>query len=78
MVGMTRRQGRSLGGRRVHEATSKSHWKILTIIGAMSLKGTIASMTIVEETDTGMSRKRWPDEVLSTSALKLSVLLPCE
>jgi len=38
MVGMTRRRARCLGGRRVHEATPESHWRILTVIGAMSLK----------------------------------------
>jgi hypothetical protein len=31
MVGMTRRRGRCLGGRRIHEATPESHWKILTV-----------------------------------------------
>ena len=52
MVGMTRRRARCMGGLRVHEATSESHWKILTIIGAMSLKGMIATMTIEAATDT--------------------------
>lgn len=52
MVGMTRRRGRCLGGGRVHEATPESHWKILTILSAMSLKGMIATMTIEAATDT--------------------------
>jgi transposase len=52
MVGMTRRRGRCLGGRRIHEATPESHWRILTVIGAMSLKGMIATMTIEAATDT--------------------------
>jgi transposase len=52
MVGMTRHRGRCLGGRRIHEATPESHWKILTVIGAMSLKGMIAAMTIEAATDT--------------------------
>jgi transposase len=49
---MTRRRGRCLGGRRIHEATPDSHWKVLTILSAMSLKGMIATMTIEAATDT--------------------------
>ena len=49
---MTRLYARSLGGRRIHEATPGGHWKILTILGAMSLRGMIATMTIEEVTDT--------------------------
>jgi len=49
---MTRRCGRCLGGGRIHEATPESHWRILTVIGAMSLKGMIATMTIEAATDT--------------------------
>jgi len=49
---MTRLYARSLGGRRIHEATPGGHWKILTILGAMSLRGMIATMTIEEATDT--------------------------
>jgi transposase len=52
VVGMTQRRGRCLGGRRIHEATPESHWRILTVIGAMSLKGMIATMTIEAATDT--------------------------
>ena len=63
MVGMTRRRGRSLGGRRVHEATTESHWRILTILGAMSLKGMIATMTIEAATDTDIFLA-YLDEVL--------------
>ena len=48
---MTRLYGRSLGGRRIHEATPGGHWKILTILGAMSLRGMVATMTIEEATD---------------------------
>ncbi len=40
------------GGRRIHEATPGSHWKIMTILGAMSTRGMIATMTIEEATDT--------------------------
>lgn len=49
---MTRLYARALGGRRIHEATPGGHWKILTILGAMSLHGMIATMTIEEATDT--------------------------
>lgn len=49
---MTRLYARSLGGRRIHEATPGGHWKILTILGAMSLRGMVATMTIEEPTDT--------------------------
>ena len=40
-----------MGGRRLHEATPGGHWKILTILGAMSLSGMIATMTMEEPTD---------------------------
>jgi len=48
---MTRLRGRCRGGRRIHEATPGGHWKIMTILGAMSLGGMIATMTIEEPTD---------------------------
>ena len=48
---MTRLRGRCLGGRRIHEATPGGHWKILTVLGAMSLRGMVATMTIEEATD---------------------------
>jgi transposase len=48
---MTRLYGRSPGGQRIHEGTPGGHWKILTILGAMSLRGMIATMTIEEATD---------------------------
>lgn len=49
---MTRTRGRGLGGARIHEATPQGHWKILTILGAISIRGMIATMTIEEPTDT--------------------------
>lgn len=49
---MTRLYARGVGGRRIHEATPGGHWKIMTILGAMSLNGMIATMTIEEPTDT--------------------------
>ena len=48
---MTRLRARCVGGRRIHEATPGGHWKIMTVLGAMSLRGMIATMTIEEATD---------------------------
>lgn len=48
---MTRLYGRCPGGERIRETTPGSHWKILTILGAMSLRGMIATMTIEQATD---------------------------
>ena len=48
---MTRLYARGTGGGRIHEATPGGHWKIMTILGAMSLRGMIATMTIEEPTD---------------------------
>ena len=48
---MTRLYGRCIGGRRIAEATPGGHWKILTILSAMSTRGMIATMTIEEPTD---------------------------
>lgn len=48
---MTRRYARSRDGARIHEAAPEGNWKILTILGAMSTRGMIATMTIEESTD---------------------------
>ena len=48
---MTRLRARCAGGGRIHEATPGGHWKIMTILGAISLRGIIAAMTIEEATD---------------------------
>ncbi len=48
---MTRRYARAPRGIRVHETTPEGNWKILTILGAMSVKGMIATMTIEAATD---------------------------
>jgi hypothetical protein len=40
---MTRLYARGLGGRRIREATPGGHWKIMTILGAMSLNGMVAT-----------------------------------
>jgi len=49
---MTRLYARGTGGGRIHEATPGGHWKIMTILGAMSMSGMVATMTIEEPTDT--------------------------
>lgn len=49
---MTRLYARCAGGARVHDAVAQGNWKILTILGAMSTRGMIATMTIEEATDT--------------------------
>lgn len=48
---MTRPYARSRDGARIHEAAPGGHWRILTILGAMSTRGMIAAMTIEEPTD---------------------------
>jgi transposase len=48
---MTRGYARACGGQRVAEATPQGHWKILTILSALSLRGLLATMTIEEATD---------------------------
>ncbi|MDR3714367.1 MAG: IS630 family transposase [Puia sp.] len=48
---MTRLYARSTGGARIHEATPDGRWKILTILGAISTRGMIATMTIEAATD---------------------------
>ena len=48
---MTRLRARCRGGRRIHEAAPGGHWRIMTILGAMSLGGIVAAMTIEEATD---------------------------
>jgi transposase len=48
---MTRRFARSVRGARVCEGTPEGNWKILTILGAMSLRGMMAMMTVEAATD---------------------------
>jgi transposase len=50
-VGMTRLYARAPRGVRVYEAAPQSRWKILTILGAISMRGMVATMTIPEATD---------------------------
>jgi transposase len=48
---MTRGYARACGGQRVGEGAPQGHWKILTILSALSLRGLLATMTIEEATD---------------------------
>lgn len=48
---MTRAWGRALKGQRIHEATPQGRWKVLTTLGAMSLRGMEAVMTVESATD---------------------------
>jgi len=48
---MTRLWGRAERGQRIAEATPQGHWKVLTIMGAISRRGIVAAMTIESPTD---------------------------
>jgi len=48
---MTRRWGRAPKGERIAEGTPQGHWKVLTTLGALSLRGLEAAMTIAAPTD---------------------------
>ena len=48
---MTRLWGRAERGQRITEATPQGHWEVLTILGALSLRGVMAAMTIPSATD---------------------------
>ena len=48
---MTRRYGRAPRGERVREATPAGHWSTLTLLGAMTSQGMLASMTVESPTD---------------------------
>ena len=48
---MTRLYARCAGGARIHETTPDGRWRILTILGAISTRGMIATMTIEAATD---------------------------
>jgi transposase len=49
---LTRRYGRAPKGERVREAVPHGHWKVLTILGALTTEGITASMTVEAATDT--------------------------
>jgi transposase len=48
---MTRLWGRAVRGERITEATPQGHWKVLTILGGLCLRGMVATMTIESATD---------------------------
>ena len=48
---MTRQWGRAPKGERIAEARPEDHWKVLTTLGAMSLEGRVATMTVESATD---------------------------
>ncbi len=48
---MTRLWGRAAKGQRIAEATPQGHWKVLTTLGTLSLRGLEAAMTIEAATD---------------------------
>jgi transposase len=48
---MTRRWGRVQGGARLHDAVPGGHWRTLTLLGAISVSGWIATMTVESPTD---------------------------
>ena len=48
---MTRLWGRAIRGQRITEATPQAHWKVLTILGAIGVRGMVAAMTIESATD---------------------------
>lgn len=48
---MTRRYGRAPHGDRVQEGAPGGHWRTLTLLGAITLDGLLATMTIESPTD---------------------------
>jgi len=48
---MTRRYGRAPRGERVAEGTPAGHWRTLTVLGARTMRGLVAAMTIESPTD---------------------------
>jgi transposase len=48
---MTRRWGRTVGGARLHDAVPAGRWRTLTLLGAVSISGWVATMTIEAPTD---------------------------
>jgi transposase len=51
---MTRQWGRAPKGQRITEATPQGRWKVLTTLGAMSLRGMDAVMTVESATDSAV------------------------
>jgi transposase len=60
---MTRQWGRAPKGERICEATPQGRWEVLTTLGAMSLRGIDAAMTVESATD-GEVFKAYVEQVL--------------
>lgn len=50
-IPMTRLWGRAVRGERVAEGAPAGHWQTLTWLGAMTVEGLVATMTIESPTD---------------------------
>jgi transposase len=61
---MTRQWGRAAKGQRILETTPQGRWTVLTTLGAMSLRGIDAAMTIPSATDGDIFRV-YVEQVLS-------------
>ncbi len=48
---MTRLRGRAPAETRIAEATPQGHWRVLTTLGALALRGMVAAMTVEAATD---------------------------
>jgi hypothetical protein len=48
---MTRRYGRALRGTRVDEEVPAGHWRTLTVLGAVSISGWVAAISVEAATD---------------------------
>jgi transposase len=48
---MTRRYGRALHGERVDEGIPAGHWRTMTVLGAVSVSGWVAVMSVEAATD---------------------------
>lgn len=53
---MTRTRGRCPVGQRLISASPQGHWKVLTTIGALSLRGIVAAVTVDAPTDAEIFR----------------------
>lgn len=51
-LGMTRSYGRAPAGEVIREGTPNAHWSTFTLLGAITLSGVLACMTVEAATDT--------------------------
>src|SRR6185437_11054017 len=71
---LTRLYGRCVGGARIGEATPGGRWQVLTLLGALSLRGVQAMMTIPAPTD-GEIFRTFLDQVLAPTLRPGDVLV---